>query len=169
MPSEEMFPIINEKGEFIRLAPRSVCHDGKSMLLHPVIHLHIFNSDGMIFLQLRSSEKQIQPGKWDTSVGGHISPGETVEQALKREAMEEAGIENFSYRFIGKYIWQSDREREMVYTYYTDDKLIPVINPAEVDDGRFWSREEIEENLGTGLFTPNFEYEYLHVLKDITF
>ena len=42
-------------------------------------------------------------------------------------------------------------------------------DPAEVDEGRFWSREEIEENLGTGLFTPNFEYEYLHVLKNTVF
>lgn len=161
-----MFPVINEQGEFIKLAPRSVCHDGKSMLLHPVIHLHIINTDGMIFLQLRSPDKQIQPGRWDSSVGGHVSPGETFEQALEREAMEEAGIENFRYQFISKYIWESDREREMVYSYITHDNLIPVTNTAEVTDGRFWSREEIEDNLGKGVFTPNFEYEYNHVLKD---
>jgi isopentenyldiphosphate isomerase len=166
MQEEEMFPVVNEKGEFIKLAPRSICHDGISMLLHPVIHLHIINRDGNIFLQLRSLDKDIQPGKWDTSVGGHVNPGETIEQAVIREAREEAGIENFTYEFIRKYIWESDREREMVYSYLTRDVQTPVTNTEEVDDGRFWSREEIEKNLGTGLFTPNFEYEYLHVLKD---
>ena len=102
MPEEEMFPVVNEKGEFIKLAPRSICHDGKSMLLHPVIHLHIINRDGNIFLQLRSLDKDIQPGKWDTSVGGHVNPGETIEQAVVREAREETGIENFIYEFIRK-------------------------------------------------------------------
>jgi len=166
MPEEEMFPVVNEKGEFIKLAPRSICHDGISMLLHPVIHLHIINRDGNIFLQLRSLDKDIQPGKWDTSVGGHVNPGETIEQAVIREAREEAGIENFTYEFIRKYIWESDREREMVYSYLTRDEQTPATNTEEVDFGRFWSREEIEKNLGTGLFTPNFEYEYMHVLKN---
>jgi isopentenyldiphosphate isomerase len=169
MPPEEMLPVINEQGDFIKLAPRSICHDGKSMLLHPVIHLHIINGEGKIFLQLRSKDKDIQPGKWDTSVGGHVDPGETTEQALMREAREEAGLENFSYEFIRNYIWESDREREMVYSYLTNYDQSPVTDPAEVDEGRFWSREEIEANLGTGLFTPNFEYEYIHILSDSLF
>ncbi|MBN1387894.1 MAG: NUDIX domain-containing protein [Bacteroidales bacterium] len=166
MHPEEMIPVVNEKGELIRLAPRSKCHDGKSMLLHPVIHLHIINGKGHIFLQKRSLQKDIQPGRWDTSVGGHVDPGETQEQALLREAWEETRMKNFSYEFIKNYIWKSERERELVYSYITRNDHSPVTDPSEVDDGRFWSREEIEENLGTGLFTPNFEYEYLHVLKD---
>jgi len=169
MPSDEMLPVVNEEGDFIKLVPRRTCHDGQSMLLHPVIHLHIVNSDGNIFLQLRSKNKDIQPGRWDTSVGGHVDPGETQEQALKRETWEEVRLENFSYELIKKYIWQSEREREMVYSYITRADHSPVTDPAEVDEGRFWSREEIEENLGTGLFTPNFEYEYLHVLKNTVF
>ena len=75
----EWFPVINEDGKVIGKAPRSVCHDGKSMLLHPVVHLHLFSKEGKIFLQKRSMKKDIQPGKWDTSVGGHILPGETIE------------------------------------------------------------------------------------------
>ncbi len=169
MPSKEMLPVVNEKGEFIKLASRNVCHDGESMLLHPVIHLHIINSDGKIFLQLRSMDKDIQPGRWDTSVGGHLDPGEAPEEALLREAWEEARLENFHYEFIKKYIWQSERERELVFSYFTRDDHSPLTDPSEVDEGRFWSRKEIEENLRTGLFTPNFEYEYQHVLKDTVF
>ncbi len=36
---EEIFPLVDEIGNVIGQAPRSVCHDG-TMLLHPVIHLH---------------------------------------------------------------------------------------------------------------------------------
>jgi len=164
-----MLPVVNEKGEFIKLVPRKVCHDGESMLLHPVIHLHIINGDRHIFLQKRSSKKDIQPGRWDTSVGGHVDPGETTEEALVREAGEEAGLYDFDYELIGKYIWKSDRERELVHSFITRDEQIPVTDPEEIEEGRFWTISQIEENLGSGIFTPNFEYEYRHVLKNIGF
>lgn len=166
MSKKEMLPVITEEGEFMRLAPRSECHNGESMLLHPVVHLHIINGKGEIFLQKRSMNKDIQPGKWDTSVGGHVDPGETAEEALYREAKEEAGIDDLQYRFIKKYIWESDREREMVHSYYTLSNNIPQTDPGEIDDGRFWSRKEIEDKLDSGTFTPNFEHEYREVLKE---
>ena len=43
--TEEIFPIVNEQGETIGAATRKECHSG-SFLLHPVVHLHIFNSQG---------------------------------------------------------------------------------------------------------------------------
>jgi len=50
----EIFPVVDEDGNEISTAPRTVCHDGKSMLLHPVVHLHLFNEKGELFLQKRS-------------------------------------------------------------------------------------------------------------------
>ena len=80
----ELFPIVNEKGDVIGSASRKECHSGTKKL-HPVVHLHVFDSEGRLFLQKRSENKDIQPGKWDTSVGGHIDYGESVEEALRRE------------------------------------------------------------------------------------
>lgn len=82
----EWFPLVNEEGETIGKATRKECHSGRK-LLHPVIHLHIFNKDGDLYLQKRSMNKDIQPGKWDTPVGGHIDYGESVEEALRREVV----------------------------------------------------------------------------------
>ncbi len=126
---EEIFPIVDEEGNTIGKAPRKVCHDGKSMLLHPVVHLHLFNHSGKLFLQKRSRKKDIQPGKWDTSVGGHIGVDESVTAALKREADEELGLKTFVSVFAGKYVWSSSRERELVNSFYTISEEIPEINP----------------------------------------
>ena len=162
--NEEMFPVVDESGNVTGTAPRRVCHDGRSFLLHPVVHLHIFNRAGKIFMQKRSVNKDIQPGKWDTSVGGHIGIGETVAAALARETEEELKIDGFTPHFLGNYVWKSDRERELVYSFSTVTNKLPEINRDEIDDGRYWSLTEIKNNLGKDVFTPNFENEYYKFL-----
>ena len=156
---EEIFPLVNEAGETIGKATRSECHSG-SKLLHPVIHLHIFNSEGNIFLQKRSMNKDIQPGKWDTSVGGHIDYGETVEDALRREVREELSVTDFIPEFIASYVFESEIERELINSFRTVYDGDIMVDPVEISEGHFWTKAEIEEALGKGIFTTNFESEY---------
>lgn len=160
--TEELFPIVNAEGAVIGKATRKDCHGG-SMLLHPVVHLHVIGDDGSIYLQKRSMNKDIQPGKWDTAVGGHVDYGENIFDALLREAREELGIMNISPVKLISYEFKSSRERELVNTYYirvNPDIFSPKIDPVEIDDARFWRRTEIEQAIGTGVLTPNFENEY---------
>ncbi len=156
---EERFPLVDEEGQVIGSASRGECHNG-SRLLHPVVHLHVFNSNGALFLQKRPEWKDIQPGKWDTAVGGHVDYGETPEEALRREAREELGITEFTPVSMGYYVFDSRRERELVYVNRTlyDGKINP--SDEELAGGRFWTVEEIKAAFGKGVLTPNFESEY---------
>lgn len=159
--SEELFPIVDENGVIIGAATRGECHGG-SKLLHPVVHLHVYDKNGRLYLQRRPEWKDIQPGKWDTAVGGHIDLGENVDMALRREAREELGIEGFEPVFLKSYVFESDREKELVNVYKTVVDCEP--KPSdELDGGRFWEKDEILSNFGKGVFTPNFEQEYLRL------
>ncbi len=162
---EEWVPLVDENGKLTGQAPRSQVHNG-SKLLHPVVHLHVLNRNKAVLLQKRPESKLIQPGKWDTSVGGHISAGETLEQALKKEAYEEIGLKDFSAKLHKSYKWESEIEAEMVYMFTTYDFKNFGIQSDEVDELRFWTKNQIEKNLGKGVFTPNFEYEF-DVLKQL--
>ena len=157
--SAELFPLVDEEGRVIGKATRGECHNG-SRLLHPVVHLHVFNPQGDIYLQKRPEWKDIQPGKWDTAVGGHIDYGETPEEALLREVREELGITDFTPERLGLYVFEGLRERELVYVHRTvyDGDIRP--SAEELDGGRFWTLDEIRSAIGQGLLTPNFESEF---------
>ena len=159
--NEEIFPVVDENGTTVGKATRGECHSG-SKLLHPVVHLHLFDSSGRIYLQQRPLWKDIQPGKWDTAVGGHIDYGESVDTALCRETQEELGLAGLSVEFLLKYVFESERERELVHVFratYDGD-----VRPSdELDGGRFWPLDELREAFGKGVLTPNFEQEYLKI------
>lgn len=156
---QELFPIVDEQGNVVGSATRGQCHNG-SRLLHPVVHLHVFNSQGEVYLQKRPAWKDIQPGKWDTAVGGHMDYGETPEEALQREAREELGINDFIPQRVGQYVYDSNVERELVYVNRTtfDGPVSP--SDEELDGGRFWSLDELRQVMGKNILTSNFESEF---------
>ena len=161
--NQELFPVVDEQGAVVGRATRGECHSG-SMLLHPVVHLHVFDRLGRLYLQKRPEWKDIQPGKWDTAVGGHVDYGESVEEALYREAREELGLTDYEPELIARYVFQSARERELVNAYRAVVDTPP--RPSdELDGGRFWSPAEISAALGKDIFTPNFESEYLRIVR----
>jgi hypothetical protein len=61
---------------------------------------------------------------------------------------------------MASYKWETDVEAELVYSYTSYDYKKIRLHSDEVTEGKFWSRSQIEKNLGKDVFTPNFEFEF---------
>jgi 8-oxo-dGTP diphosphatase len=55
--------------------------------------------DGKVLLGLRAPSKKVWPCHWD-AIGGRVEQGESVEDALMREAQEEVGVTPTRFRLI---------------------------------------------------------------------
>ncbi len=161
---DEWFDIVTPEGKVVGKAPRTLCH-GNPNLMHPVVHVHVFNSKGELWLQKRANDKQIQPGLWDTSVGGHVKSGERIETALLREVREELGVPTMPNEPLYRYVLRNEIESELVYTYRGIHNG-PFSWPRdEISEARFWKTKDIRRELGKGVFTPNFEQEFAFLEK----
>lgn len=162
----EYFPIVESNGLVIGRSTREYCHGG-SKPLHPVIHIHIIDRFCRIYLQKRAMNKDIQPGKWDTAVGGHVSYGESIVEAVYREAYEELRFQEFNPIHLETYEFESPVEREMVSVFAAVGTYDLRPDPEEVAEGRWWPVEDIDANMGKGVFTPNFESEFKMIRKSL--
>jgi len=166
MSSEEHLEIVNCKGEVIGQAPRSVIHSNPSML-HKVVHILVFNRKGELLLQKRSLNKDVAPGRWDTSVGGHVGIGEELLTSSRREMHEELGIKGYKPEYLYAYIHSNPYETEMVTTYrcFCDEGFF--FDREEIDEIRFWTFDEIREVLGRRILSDNFEHEFMTYLNHL--
>lgn len=155
---DEILEVVDKDGNVLGRAKRSEVHSDPS-LIHRVVHVLVFNSKGELLLQRRSINKDVAPGKWDTSVGGHVNPGEDNLEAAHREMREELGISDCRLAYLYAYLFSNHIESELVSTYSCVYNGRINFNKDEIDEIAFWDIDKIRENLGRNIFSKHFEKE----------
>ncbi len=156
---DELLIQVTDDDEVIGPVNRRLVH-GNPLLIHRSVHVLVLNQGGLLLLQKRSMLKDTQPGKWDTSVGGHVGFGQSYVEAAIRESEEELGlvIDQLEYLYPSKI--RNNVESENIQTFLFVYAGPIRHDPVEIDETRFWSKTEIFMALRTGVFTPNFEQEF---------
>ncbi|MGD1076169.1 MAG: NUDIX domain-containing protein [Thermodesulfovibrionales bacterium] len=166
MDREEQLEVVNEHGEVLGIACRSFIH-GDPSLMHRVIHVLVFNAKNELLLQKRSLNKDAAPGRWDTSVGGHVGVGEALSCSAEREMEEELGITGCEMEYLYSHIYSNHYETELVTTYrcvYDGPITTISFNRDEIDEIRFWGIDEIRQGMGKQILSDHFEDEYRRYL-----
>jgi len=140
----EILPIVNENGDIIGKASREECHRNPD-LIYPVIRLHLFNSENKILLQKRSLKSDIEAGKWDATVAGHIKYGEKIEDAVKRECTEELNHKIDEFQLLNKRIFKAPTSTALMFIFIGLIDKLPKANPKEVEEVGFFTIPEIRK------------------------
>ena len=153
---EELFDVYDEHGNHVGTAPRRVCH-GDPRLIHRTAHVVVIHPEtGFVLLQKRSASKDIQPGKWDTAVGGHLALGESYEEGARRELAEELGVTDapfLKYLFDSKIRNEIESEDTRVFALYRATGFH--FQESEIDEIRFWPPSRLFDARERERFTPN--------------
>lgn len=117
--------------------------------LHRAFSIFLFNQDGEVLLQQRSTEKYHSGGLWTNTCCGHPEPGEGLMEAAERRLFEEMYINTkLHQQFTTTYRAELDNdliEHEVVHVFYGafDEACTP--NSKEARDWGWYNLEEIRE------------------------
>ena len=117
-PPDEIFDIVDSNDRVIGTAPRSEIH--AKGLLHRAVHLWIFHPDGRLLLQKRSLTKDREPGRWTSSVSGHVNSKEDYDTAMHREIPEEIGVPASTckdFQKVKQFSASLETDQEFVWLY----------------------------------------------------
>jgi 16S rRNA (adenine1518-N6/adenine1519-N6)-dimethyltransferase len=149
--------VVDFQNQVVTRAPRLKVHTEE--LPHRSVHILVQNRVGKWFLQKRSVWKDSNPGKWDSSVAGHLQAGEGYETAARRELREELGVTE--YAWLGKKgSLQASAETgwEFIEVFYIQQEGPFTLMPMETDTGAFFEEGTIRRwvQREPELFSPTF-------------
>ena len=126
------------------------------------VHLVAARADGRVWVQQRSQDKAIDPGLWDTTMGGQVGADESTAQALERETWEESGLriaQLQELREAGRITFRRPVtegylvEHIDVFEATLDDAVLPVNQDGEVQSFECLPPDELLRQLQAENFT----------------
>ena len=163
---EEMFDVVDRSDKVIGRASREEVH--RKGLLHRSTHLLVFDGYGRVLLQKRSMGKDRFPGRWDSSVSGHVDSGEHYDECIVREAMEEIGIDlagTPDRLFKINACDETDQEFTWVYRTESEGPFYP--NEDEISEIGWFTRQEASHLVETDpeSVSPSFALVWSKLLE----
>lgn len=142
---EEVFYWVDEEDNTLGKITREEAHNG-SFKIHRTVGVLVFNEENHLLLQQRSLKKDLDPGMWTISAGGHVKYGQSYDKAAAEELKEEIGLKS-KLDFIGKYFVKTPVQKEWVQMYRTfvknDQEFNP--DPSEVEQVKWIPKSELKE------------------------
>jgi|SRR3989344_5184774 len=169
MSQDEKVDIVDKNEKLIEVVFKREAHE--KGLLHKCVIANVIDSDGRWLLTRPSKNRQDQ-GQYVSPMGGHVSSGETNIEALKRELVEELGLSDFKYEFVGKAIFdrhiigRHENHFFIVYKVYTDAK--PVLS-HEAESYKYFTEHELKKELRENphLFGDAFHFVVKNIYPDL--
>ncbi len=115
------------------------------------VAIMLVECDGQVLL---GRQARFPPGSF-SALAGFVEPGETIEEAVRREVFEEAGVRVGEVRYIASQPWPFPSQL-MIGCLGHADSLDLEIDNTEIEDARWFTRAEVAEALAKGRESTSF-------------
>ncbi len=143
----EIVDIVDEADAILYNATKEEAH--RKGLLHRTVIGEVRDDSGRILLVRQAPDRQ-DPGKYVSPVGGHVRSGESNDDALKRETLEEIGLSGFEFRLLGKFVYNRFVRKRQENHYFIVYELLKngeIRLGAEAVSWKAFDEEELREEL----------------------
>lgn len=139
-------PTESAAGGSMRICAAPECEEQHFPLIKPAIIVLVISGDRCLM------GRQAQwPENMYSTLAGFVEPAESLEAALIREVREETGVEIASMQYFASQPWPFPNSLMLGFTAQAASEEIQV-GEDELDDARWFTREEIREGLAQGTF-----------------
>jgi isopentenyldiphosphate isomerase len=133
-PGAEVIDVLDDAGRVIGQTTRREMRARR--LPHRCVYILVFDSEGRLFVHLRTAVKDVYPSHWDAAVGGVLGAGESFERGAQRELAEELGVDApLRPLFPFRYDDPATFVHAMVYAVTHDGPF--TLQASEIVEGRF--------------------------------
>ena len=156
---EEWLPIVNNQGKIVGSIQHNISLNDEKKYQHPVVRI-LFVDKGMILLNKQTDENGKSSDLWDSTISAHVVMEESIEQCVDRIVKKKLDIEDFKYMFLSNYT--VDCKNEIHYSFLFVSCMMSEFKLSErfVEQAKWWTQPQIEDNINAGIFTDSFKIEY---------
>ena len=168
LKKEMWLPVLNDKGSVIGCIAYSVSRLLPKKYYHPIVRIALVHK-GMLYLAKRNEYAYVSASMIDYPFYRYVLFRQSIEAAAQ-EAVEglKTLVGKIQPRLLIRYTFENERVKHQVSLFVIciqDEQVIEQYK--QVQDGKLWSIQQIEENLGKGIFSVYFEREFSYLKNTI--
>lgn len=148
---DELLDLVDEHDHVIGALERSKVYEQKLSNFR-VIDAFLMNPQGQLWIPRRSAHKRLCPLQLDVGVGGHVSSGETYDQAFARELMEEVRLDvtKLTYHALGTMTPAQHGVTAFLKVYKVVVSEAPLFNPDDFIEYFWLTPEQLVKKVADG-------------------
>ncbi|MDR0370726.1 MAG: hypothetical protein LBH80_02580 [Prevotellaceae bacterium] len=161
LKGEQWWPIVTKDGKRIGMIEHLTSLNDEKKYMHPIVRVIIFDTN-RILMYKRSDDDFVAPNLWDASISKHVRVGDDLPKRIKSVLVNRYGMTSVKTSFLANYTYDAENEEQFVALYVgcaSHKESKPTENGA-----KWWTLQQIEENLQENVFSPQFQIEY-NILK----
>ena len=166
LESEEWLPVISESGEVQGKIAKSVSINLKNKLLHPLVRVALIY-DGKIYLKKRDNSRLLDPMKLDYPFEKYMKYNHNIEEAIENLIKSEVNTAKMPVRFLLKYVFENENTKRLILLYVSMIPSEKAFNDLHLKGGKLWTVNQIEDNIGSNIFSECFELEFEYLKNTV--